>query len=539
MGVRHLQTFIRTEVPKGYYRVNIKEEVRKQTGTPLIVVDLKSLCGLISEKDLPGLLCGGRYEVVFRQLDHFFHELTELGVELVFFNDGSIQQVKFATWKERQMRKYNTSIDIINAVDTNVYNLNSLVARYHNEIPRNTRYSLQEAAQKHGTYKLSIESECDQDLATYATLHKALAIITDDTDFLIFDGPWRIWVSSTFDMVNLTIFEYSRTNLLQYLKLSAHQLPLLATLSGNDIINYDEVRPFHMRLGHPKRKFHTVANFIRKHSKATDSLANDSSSNRDEILTMLISQNNEFAHHLWAGQPFELTTYFIDLRSEQEGFEYAKLLFPVFERQAGILLWDKQDVEEFTLIVKLSHSAPYTKEQRCVERPKEITPPSITDLLSDDPLVQADTRDTKLQLFCWIVSDKLDFHRFQSVPQKLWIAVATLYYLIEKKILELFEADLFLLVSYRASTESYDPKAVKYPDRLKGRPFRIAFLFTETYKQFLAAFERLGFQRECSVTYLRFDGPLFHGLYEVCRESEGFFDDIKEWRLYESIVDAR
>ncbi|XP_053690966.1 uncharacterized protein LOC128739497 [Sabethes cyaneus] len=539
MGVRHLQTFIRTEVHGGYHRVNIKNEVRKQTGTPLIVVDLKSLCGLISEKDLPGLLCGGRYEVVYRQLDSFFHELTELGVDLVFFNHGPIQQVKFATWQERQIQKYDKSNDIINAVDTNVYNLNLLVASFRDKIPSNTRYSLEEAVKKHGTYKLAIERDCDQDLTAYATLHHAMAVITNDTDFIIFDGPWRIWVSSTLDMEGLTIYEYNRTNLLQYLKLSAHQLPLLATLSGNDIINYDEVRPFHRRLGHPKRKFHTIANFIRMRPKATDLSASNNNSNTDEILTMLLAQNNEFAHHLWAGQPFELTTYFIDLRSEHKGFEYAKLLFPVFERQAGILLWDKQDVGEFTLIVKLSHSTPYTKEQRCVERPKEITPPSITDLLSDDPLVQADTRDTKLQLFCWIVSDKLDFHRFQSVPQKLWIAVATLYYLIEKKILELFEADLFLLVSYRASTESYDPKAVKYPDRLKGRPFRIAFLFTETYKQFLAALERLGFQWECSVAYLRFDGPLFHGLYEECRESEGFFDDIKEWRLYESIVDAR
>ncbi|XP_053690969.1 uncharacterized protein LOC128739501 [Sabethes cyaneus] len=589
MGVRHLQTFIQTKVPGGYFKVDIKDEIRKQTGTPLIVIDLKTLCGLISENDRPGLLCGGRYEAVYRQLDRFFHDLTELGVELVFFSHGPVQKLQFDTWERKQLQKYNDSIDIINAIDTEVLNLNTLVDRYRDKIPNNTRYSAQEIAKKHGTYKLAIEIDCDQDLTAYATSHRAMAIITSDTDFLIFDGSWRIWVSSSLDMENLTIFEYSRTNLLQYLKLSAHQLPLLATLSGNDIVNYDEVKRFHARLGNPTQKFFNVANFIRTHLKATvkelvvqgcgksnptlenrfqesldfyktvcttiykitrnhhahrnilsqDFSASNKNSNRDELLTMLLAQNNEFAYHLWAGKPFELTTYFIDMRSERGGFDYAKLLFPVFERQAGILLWDKPDVQKFTLIVKRSHSASYSREKRRVERPKAITPPSILDLLSDDPLVQADTRDTKLQLFCWIVSDKLDFRCFQSVPQNLWIAVATLHYLIEKKILNLFEADLFLLVSSRVSTETYDPKAVEYPDRLKGRPFRIAFLFTETYRQFLAALERLGFERECAIAYLRFDGSLFHHLYEECRKSEDFFDDIKEWRLYESIVDTR
>ncbi|XP_055538116.1 uncharacterized protein LOC129725835 [Wyeomyia smithii] len=568
MGVKYLQTFMRTKVPGGYKKVDIEKEIRKQQGHPVIAIDLKSFCGVISESDLPGLLCGGRYEAVYRQLDRFFGKLADLGVELAFFNDGPIQQTKFNTWQRKQTEKYKNSIEIMDAVDSNAFDVNSLVKKFRNSIPANTRYSLQNIAQKYGTYKLSIENECDKDLAAYATSMRAMAVITSDTDFLIYQGPWRVWVFESMDIARYTVYEYSKTSLLQYLGLRVQQLPLLATLSGNDIINYDIVKPFHIRLGQPKQKFRNVAEFIRSRPNASvdeltrqvfksksldlknrfqesldsykiDSLDFNANSNQDETLAMLLSQNHEFGYQLWTNKPFELTTYFIDLRSENRGFKFAQLLFQMYERLAGIILWNKPDAREFTLIVKLSHKAPYSKEMRRVKRPEKIKPPTLVDLLSKDQLVQNATRDIKLKLFVWVVTKNMDFQRFQSVPQKLWVTVATLYYLVKNKILKLFEADLFLLVCHRVSSESYDPGEVVYPSRLKARPFRIAFVFTEVYKHFLAALERLGLHREHADAYLRFDGPLFHGLYDDYRSSKKFFEEIDQWRLYKSIVGAR
>ncbi|XP_053690968.1 uncharacterized protein LOC128739500 [Sabethes cyaneus] len=552
---------MKSEVPEGYVKVSIEQEIRNHpSSTPLIVVDLKSLCGSISGADRPGLLCGGRFELVYRQLDEFFGRLTTLGVKLVFVSDGPTRPSRFDCWMQRSDDRYNNCIKITDAIDRGT-NLDSLVENFGN-IPANT-YPFEEIARKHGTFRISIVSDCDQDVTTYATTQQALAVITNDTDFLIFDATWHVWVAGGLNMNEFTTYVFNRNNLIRYLGLNRNQMPLLASLVGNDIVDYLELKRFHSRMGNPKKKFQNVANFIRSRpnasvraillqvfGEASSELVNrfqssidsynidpsilEPNNNHDARLQTLISQNNELAYQLWTENPFQLSGHFIDLRGEKNGFNYAELMFPLLERQAGIILWEKQNINEFTLIVKTHHNAAYSKIKRHVNRPQHITPISFADLLSEDSVVRENTRTKRLQLFCWVVSGSLDYRLLQSLPERLWLTVSTLYYLIEKKILNDFEADLLLLVSHRVSAGSYDLQALQYPKILKPRPFRIAFLFTGMYRQLSEAFERLGLTGKGSLNYPRFDGVLFHRLYDECTLSNKPFDEIREWRLYAS-----
>ncbi|XP_053695997.1 uncharacterized protein LOC128743444 [Sabethes cyaneus] len=563
MGVSRLQTFLKNQVPGGYSKVSIETEIRhhpSSTIPPIIVVDLKSLCGSISGADRPGLLYGGRYELVYRQLDKFFGRLTTLGVKLVFVSDGPTRPSRFDCWMKRSDDRYNNFIKIIDAVDSGKLGLDSLVQHFGNDIPANT-YPFEEIARKHGTFRLSIASDCDQDVATYATLQRAMAVITNDTDFLIFNATWRIWVASGLDMDEFTTFQFNRTNLIQYLELNRNQMPLLASLAGNDIIDYQELKLFHSRIGDPKQTIKNIANFIlsrpnesvkallsqvfdrtsaeleNRFQSSIDSYNINSSTldsyiDPDKNLQILLSENNEFAYQLWTENPFQLTAFFIDLRSEGNGFDYAELLFPLLERQAGIILWEKPSINEFTLIIKTHHNAPHAKIKRHVKRPEHMAALSFSDLFSKDSVVQENTRTTRLQLFCWVVSDKLDYVRIQSVPESLRVTVATLYYLIEKKILKLFEADLLLHVSHEVCSGSYDLRTLTLPKFLKPRPFRVAFLFTGLYRQMSEAYERLGLTGKDSLNYPRFDGVLFHELYNECTLAEKPYDEIREWRLY-------
>lgn len=94
------------------------------------------------------------------------------------------------------------------------------------------------------------EHECDLELAQYATKHCKMAIISNDTDFLIFAGQWKLWSAEIKIKDNHTMsiykqmkkttmrretIEYNRNAISNICSLSQHQLPLLATILGNDI----------------------------------------------------------------------------------------------------------------------------------------------------------------------------------------------------------------------------------------------------------------------------------------------------------------
>ena len=58
--------------------------------------------------------------------------------------------------------------------------------------------------------------------------------------------------------------EYNRKEFTSKVGLTYEQLKLFATIGGNDILRYDDVRNFHRRFGHPREKFMRIADFVRR-----------------------------------------------------------------------------------------------------------------------------------------------------------------------------------------------------------------------------------------------------------------------------------
>lgn len=96
-----------------------------------------------------------------------------------------------------------------------------------------------------------------------------MAIVSKDSDFFIFNGLWRLWSSNGIVQSGsrLKTIEYQRNSIERILSLKRDQLPLFATLLGNDITNTKtfnlRIDNFFKEIGPPGQKIRNVARFIR------------------------------------------------------------------------------------------------------------------------------------------------------------------------------------------------------------------------------------------------------------------------------------
>lgn len=210
-------------------------------------------------------VCGGRHREVWERYDAIFRELAQLGCQLVFFSDLNVQPDKITTWLDRRAQEVGYYTDVYDGLMAE-QTLDEILSKTKFVKPFLAhRYTISQVARRYGEYKYCSAHECDLELARYAAENDALAVVSNDTDFLIFGGSWRFWTWNDFT-IQLNAMEYNRNGIAELLGLSAAQRPLLATLMGNDMTKaYElELSKFHNSLGKWQFKFHNVAGFIRQ-----------------------------------------------------------------------------------------------------------------------------------------------------------------------------------------------------------------------------------------------------------------------------------
>lgn len=175
-------------------------------------------------------------------------------------------------------------------------------------------------------------------------------------------------------------YEHSRSGLRNALRLTQDQMPMFATLCGNDLIDFDELRTFHTSLGQFHTKFFKIADYVRTKftSQATvddrslDEIAKRTKLTRQKLLNSLewydinyISRKDpmdEFAgglscvRHILSKNPQTVSLDFCDLRTPSL-LNLRELWIPLFERQLGVALYHLNDSSHRTLIrTRLAHS---------------------------------------------------------------------------------------------------------------------------------------------------------------------------------------
>lgn len=199
-------------------------------------------------------------------MDDIFGRLKNAGADLVFFEDGLIEIEKYATWIQRHNQKYSEHSEVIDCVN-NGDHVQAIVDKFPYQLSgfSTVMTIIEEMAKKHGKMIFSVNKECDIEIVRYANQNNVLAIVSDDMDFMIFKGKWRLFSVNEFKADNLRTREYNRKAFRNTLGLDDNQLAALSTIGGNDLIRYEEVE---LALGQyfrhtPASKFPNIARYIK------------------------------------------------------------------------------------------------------------------------------------------------------------------------------------------------------------------------------------------------------------------------------------
>ncbi|XP_055544592.1 uncharacterized protein LOC129729793 [Wyeomyia smithii] len=465
-------------------------------------------------------MCGGRFNRAFSIMSRFFAELYRMKFKLIFFIRDRSLNFKYNIF-------YKCFTDMTDTVDEGL-DLQTLVN--YSTCPRNYDYVIKQLGKMYGTVIITVDADFSvQELVAYANSVEAFAIMSNTTSFLLYEGNWRLWSSKDIDMENLICKEYNRKALMQTLGLSYRQMAFFSTISGcYKLLPYEEIKRFRSQLG-----ILGMANFVREHYSAlnkprelqaivsiiyyrshvnrqmvetfrrslmyhtTESIPNRNPT-KDHVIDTLLALDHSLPYKIWTRQNCNIITYFIDMRLPELGKQFPQLIIPIFQRLAGIVLFHKRnqrqiyDGRDVILVIKIDHLAEHQEKTVTAQFPEDITPPPLLDLYSSDPILCVNLYSTKLQLYCWVVSNGLEHGVLETIPERLRVTVSTIFFLMENHILKLFEADLLLQVAFDVMHETFDHETIKYPSRLDSRAFHVVFVYQEFYNHFSEAVKLVG-----------------------------------------------
>lgn len=246
MGVRGLQFFIDTCCPETCRQVSISEMAetfrRRHNQEPVVAVD-----GMGCIRDIYGDLSwvfGGQWREFVQAFVEFVNCFRQLGIELVFFFDGTTLGAKRRTWCERRLE----SMRQVKTVFEKIRDTGREPGKHLFQLP-SAMGTLARFVVKY-VCRCKVRTtlrECDDELSEYARKQNCMALLANDTDFIVTDtAPY---LSSRFlNLVTMTTVLYDRHALASNLALQTWQLPLLACLRGNDVVPVETLEPFHLQL---------------------------------------------------------------------------------------------------------------------------------------------------------------------------------------------------------------------------------------------------------------------------------------------------
>lgn len=348
-------------------------------------------------KKFEDVICGGRHKIAMDLWIDILNTFTATGAKLVFFSDLNIQVNKIEEWMNRRDADQKIYADLYDRIDAGRTLEEIISEKTDFKALSSTFYGMAMIAQNYGEFNYCVHHECDLELAKYAKNENAVAVITNDTDFLIFEGTWKFWSSQEIHIKpsnQLETVEYNRRGIAKVCALSHHQLPLFATLLANDFTHsyYNQLSRFAASMGPLKYKFQNIARYVRK--KASKNLSdrdiqsiahNVFGYSNGEIVDLikesLKSYDLDFPpaeitdplelklQHTIMYRPYMsnmcsihgLTTSYYDNRGCEEGKVLPILLIDWLKRRKGVLRQQQpnRNIYSFILLAKTTFSQDY------------------------------------------------------------------------------------------------------------------------------------------------------------------------------------
>lgn len=384
---------------------------------PVICIDLKEISYLVQQDEV-GSILGGCYDFYNHLLRKLCKNLEQIGVQLVFFMVGRRYTDELALFVPKAEFRHNNSMDILNKMRDQI-DIKSLTtkqllqccARDSHAFSYNFPRLLRCFGDFHVTYV-----EHNREIAQYLNdnSNQVLALISNDTDFLAFEGDFELWLMADIFVRNMTCHKVEKEELYTRLGFDygAHQMKLLSALSGTDFLPMEMVINFIKELDNNRQdplkngKIWAISEYVRRQSTQfdLDKISNDvfgagytplqrnaiakglaiynMNFDEDELRFQKKYIENEFLSFCKERDPFmfKLATddvyvvkdySFIDYENYRSK-TYSELIIPILMKICGILFQNDHDRRDSRMIfMKHAHDEPFKNTEEII-----IYPPS-------------------------------------------------------------------------------------------------------------------------------------------------------------------
>lgn len=391
-------------------KIDIQHFFSAKKSRPKILIDIKEFIHVAVQNDDIGQLMGGRYSLNLLYFNNFFQSLNNARAELVFFVAEKTLSDEAAIFIPDREKEYIKYIQILDEIDASAGDIGAYVAQRQSDIkaPMAMELNLQKLVRNFGKMQTN-HFRHNQEIAQYAKQHddSILAIITNDTDFMIFDGNFQYWRANDITMKDLTVFGYCREKLRKLLELNTQQLELLSALSGSIYLPCDVLTDFYFQIGihsttygkHIAPLAYYISNKMQTESVTSniEKIACDvfgknyTSPDINAITNGLVQYNlnfekpvtkalefckerNAFVYKLLTDEVYLIKDIsYIDYR-KYKSKNYAELVVPLVRKLHGILYANERPRPKTrTICMKYAHDEPY----KVVDEPINY-PPSMT-----------------------------------------------------------------------------------------------------------------------------------------------------------------
>ncbi|XP_078714138.1 constitutive coactivator of peroxisome proliferator-activated receptor gamma [Lampetra fluviatilis] len=263
MGVKGLQSFVEGCVPGACEPVRLADlaesfKIKHPGETPCLVVDAP--CCIRFWYTPQRWVQGGQWKEYLESLNNFLRRLADIGLHLVFFFDGSTQLPKRQEWARRRHQNSREISCIFRHIqETGQQPLDNMSV-----IPSSLCSFTRSALQALGAEVIRTTREADYEVAEFARSKNCIGILGQDTDYLVYDTVPYLSINSL-DLETLTTVMYVRGRLCEHLRIRISDLPVLACLMGNDVIDQKRGAGFRRRCAAPgEPPVVAVARYLRK-----------------------------------------------------------------------------------------------------------------------------------------------------------------------------------------------------------------------------------------------------------------------------------
>lgn len=193
------------------------------------------------QRDEIGVILGGRFDYYNKMLKQFLESLSKTEVKLVFFMAGKKYTDDFHFFVPKREDEHMSSVALYDKIESK-----SNLKDYLNEKNKNAvdirmtlafDYNLKKLVRRFGDLHVNYVQH-NQEIAQYINKHadEVLAVISNDTDFMAFEGEFQYWHANSTNFKQLTCVRFCKYKLHDVLGLNFYQMQLLGALCGSNFL---------------------------------------------------------------------------------------------------------------------------------------------------------------------------------------------------------------------------------------------------------------------------------------------------------------